>query len=365
MSRDSQNQRAELVAELGQALRQHDGLIASFFRALAARIGVTATDMQVIEGLAASGPMTAGQLADLAGLTTGAITGMINRLEEVGLVQRERDPEDGRRVIVRLEENSDQLQRIASLFQMREQAWEELTGQYDAEQLAVLVSFFNRVNEVAQQEILWLREPPASEEGVHSAPLGDLTSARLVIPSGGFALTLRASADLTTLYQAIFEGPTPDVKVKDGVVTIRYQKRLFGLAGSEGLANVTLNAAIPWHIAIRSGGSAITAQLAGLNLAGLEVKGGGSMIRLELPMPSGEVPVQISGGGSEITVLRPAGVAACVHLKGWGSAFTFDNQTFSNLGSDVRLQSAGYEAADHRYDIEVSSSGSMVTITAG
>jgi hypothetical protein len=89
------------------------------------------------------------------------------------------------------------------------------------------------------------------------------------------------------------------------------------------------------------------------------------MIHLELPVPSGEVPVQLSGGGSGITVLRPAGVAACVHLKGWGSAFIFDDQIFSNLGSDVRLQSPGYEAADHRYDIEVSSSGSMVTITTG
>ena len=110
-----------------------------------------------------------------------------------------------------------------------------------------------------------------------------------------------------TLYRAAFEGPMPDVKTKDGVVTIRYARRLWGLAGLLGLADITLNAAIPWHIAIQGGSSMITAELAGLNLAGLEVKGGGSMIRLELPIPLGQAPIQISGGGSQIEVLAPPG----------------------------------------------------------
>ncbi len=355
--------RQQLVEELGQALRQHDGLIASFFRALAARLGVTVTDMQVVEGLAASGPMTAGQLADLAGLTTGAITGMINRLEESGLVQRERDPEDGRRVIVRLVEHSDQLQRIAPLFQTREQAWGDLTGQYDDRQLAMLVDFFKRTNDVAQQEIHWLREAPQRGDEPTSAPLGDLTSARFVIPSGVPALTLRAGADLTSLYRAVFEGPMPEVKTKDGVVTLRYARRLWGLAGLKGLADVTLNAAISWSIAIHGGGSMITAQLAGLNLADFEVESGGSMIRLELPAPHGHVPIQISGAGSDIRVVRPAGVPARVRLKGYGSACTFDDQSAAVLGSDVRLQSPDYAADAPAYDIEVSSSGSMITIT--
>ena len=61
------------------------GLGASFFRAAAARIGMTVTDLQVMDLLESAGPMTAGQLADLTGLTTGAITGMLNRLEESGL----------------------------------------------------------------------------------------------------------------------------------------------------------------------------------------------------------------------------------------------------------------------------------------
>src|SRR5690242_18148278 len=98
MSSGSQETRAELLGELARELRQFNGLGASFFRAAAGRVGMTVTDMQVIDILDSAGPTTAGQLADLTGLTTGAITGMLNRLETSGLVRRERDPSDGRRV---------------------------------------------------------------------------------------------------------------------------------------------------------------------------------------------------------------------------------------------------------------------------
>ena len=116
---------------------------------------------------------------------------------------------------------------------------------------------------------------------------------------------------------------------------------------------------------IQGGASDVTAELGGLDLAGLEVKGGLSSIRLELPVPSGVVPIHISGGASEIIVRRPVGVAARAHLKGWVSTFVFDDQTFSDMGNNVWLQSSGFEPTAPYYDIEVSSSASMVTITSG
>jgi len=116
---------------------------------------------------------------------------------------------------------------------------------------------------------------------------------------------------------------------------------------------------------IQGGAWEITAELGGLNLAGLEVKGGLRMVRLELPAPSGVVPIRVSGGASEVTVRRPAGVAARVHLKGWASGFVFDDQTFSAVGNDVRLQSPGFDPATPYYDIEVASSASQFTITSG
>lgn len=363
MSSGPQETRAQLLGELAQELSQLNGLSASFFRAAAARIGVTVTDMQVIESLAGTGPMTAGQLAELTGLTTGAITGMLNRLEEAGLVRRERDPGDGRKVIVQIASDAPQLREIGPVLTLVQKAWEEEASQFDDEQIAFLVKFLKRGNAIAQQQIHWLRAASASEEDIHSAPLGDLTRGELIFPTGIAKLTLRTSASIASLYQARFEAHTPDVKTVGGTVTMRYPRRLLGLVGGAGSAEVTLNTAIPWNIAIHGGASMITAELSNLKLGGFEIKGGGSMIRLELPVALERVPIQISGGASVITILRPTGVAAQVHLKGWASVFIFDDQTFSNLGNDVRLQSPDYGPNTAGYDIEVSSSASMVTIT--
>jgi len=365
LSSGSQEKRAEGLGELARELRQFTGLGASFFRAAAARIGMTVTDMQVIDILDITGPTTAGQLADLTGLTTGAITGMLNRLEEAGIVRRERDPNDGRKVIVRLERGKDEMHEIGPIFASLEKAWDEIASHYDDEQIAFLLEFLKRSNALSRREIVRLREAPSGEEGIFSAPLGDLESGRLVVSSGISRLTLRTDDRMAKLYQARFEGPMPDVKAKDGMVTIRYPRRLWVLGGEQRVAEVTLSVAIPWRIVIQGGASEITAELGSLDLAALEVKGGLSMIRLQLPVPSSVVPIRISGGASMVIVRRPAGVAARVHLKGWASQFVFDSQTFSDVGNDVRLQSPGYEAPAPCYDIEVSSSASMVTITSG
>jgi hypothetical protein len=165
------------------------------------------------------------------------------------------------------------------------------------------------------------------------------------------------------LYRASFEGPVPDVKVEGGIVTLRYPRRLRLFDRSKQGADVALNAGIPWQIELRGGASEVVAELGGLDLSGLEVRGGASSFRVELPEPSGTVPVRIAGGASEILVRRPAHVAARVRLKGWASQLTFDDQTFGAVGSDVRLLSPGYEDAAGRYDVEVTGSASDVTLT--
>ena len=365
MSSGSQKKQAEVLGELAHELRQCSGLGASFFRAAAARIEMTDTDMQVLDLLESTGEASAGQLADLMGLTTGTFTGILNRLEKAGLVQRARDPNDGRRVIVRLARGKDEMHEVSSIFASRGHAWEEMAAHYDDEQRAFLLEFLQRSNALARQEIARLREASAGEEGMFSAPLADLESARLVFPSGAFRLNVRAGDIKGALYQARFEGPVPDVKAKDGVVTIRYPRRLWVPSREKRAAEVTLSVAIPWQIVIQGGAAEITAELGGLNLAGLEVKGGLSMVRLDLPAPSGVVPMRISGGASGVVVRRPAGVAARVHLQGWASEFVFDEQTFNAVGNNVRLQSSGFDPAAPYYDIEVASSVNQFTITSG
>lgn len=363
LSSDGQDQHTKVIGELVQEMRRLQGLSASFVRAAAARMGVTVTDMQVIESLTSTGSMTAGQLAELTGLTTGAITGMINRLEEAGLVRRERDPEDARRVIVQLAPDTDRVRGLGPTFDSIGRAWGDQIAQYDDEQITFLVDFLKRNNAVTRQEILWLREAPRSEEGPFSAPLGGLTSGQLIV-SAVTQLTLRADDAVTELYQARFEGPAPEVKVEDGVVSIRSPRRRWGVIGGQGtVAEVRLNSRIPWRIVIQGGASEIVAELGTLDLAGMEVKGGMSTVRLELGAPTSVVPILISGGASSIMVRRPAGAGIRARLKGWVSTFTFDDQTYSNLGSDVRLQSASCTLAEPHYDLDVSSSASTITIT--
>src|SRR5215472_15760887 len=102
---------------------------------------MTDTDVQVIDILESTGEASAGTLADLMGLTTGTFTGILNRLEKAGLVRRARDPNDGRRVIVRLTTGADGRHEIGPLFAPIGKAWEEMAAHDDDEQRAFLLQF--------------------------------------------------------------------------------------------------------------------------------------------------------------------------------------------------------------------------------
>src|SRR5258708_19215676 len=98
---------------------------------------MTDTDMQVLDLLESTGEASAGQLADLMGLTTGTFTGILNRLEKAGLVHRERDPNDGRRVIVRLARGKDEMHEVSSIFASRRPPCAQIAPHYDDEQTAL------------------------------------------------------------------------------------------------------------------------------------------------------------------------------------------------------------------------------------
>jgi len=84
-----------MLRELGEAA----GLLE---QVMADRLGVARTDLGVLSLLAVHGPQAAGELADATGLTTGAVTGCLDRLERVGFARRSADPLDRRRVMVTL-----------------------------------------------------------------------------------------------------------------------------------------------------------------------------------------------------------------------------------------------------------------------
>ena len=73
-----------------------------FDHAVADALGVNRTDMRCMDMLEREGPLPAGRLAEAAGLTSGAMTTALDRLERAGFVRRVRDREDRRRVLVEL-----------------------------------------------------------------------------------------------------------------------------------------------------------------------------------------------------------------------------------------------------------------------
>jgi len=101
--------------------------------------GVNRTDWRCLDILGTRGPMTAGQLADAVRLTTGAVTGVLDRLEAAGLVRRIRDTQDRRRVIVEI---TDEVNRVgAPVYGPLIADAAEVHAVFDADQLELITRF--------------------------------------------------------------------------------------------------------------------------------------------------------------------------------------------------------------------------------
>jgi DNA-binding MarR family transcriptional regulator len=149
------------VAALGDELRQLSTATILFHQAIADRLGMNVTDHKCADILLRGGPITAGELARRTGLTTGAITGVIDRLERAGFVRRAKDSGDRRRVII--EPLPQRIHReIGPLFDSMARAMAELCGRYSTEELAVIRDFAARSQKGAYEEIRKLREEGAS-----------------------------------------------------------------------------------------------------------------------------------------------------------------------------------------------------------
>ena len=95
-----QSQKRQVFDELISEIRQSQSATDRFDSAVADALGLNRTDMRCIDAIERTGALTAGQLADVTGLTSGAMTTALDRLERAGFVQRVRDSKDRRRVLV-------------------------------------------------------------------------------------------------------------------------------------------------------------------------------------------------------------------------------------------------------------------------
>ena len=113
-----------------------------FHQAVADHLGLNPTDHKCAGFLLTRGPMSAGELAEATCLTTGAVTGVIDRLEKAGFVKRADDPNDRRRVIVCAV--PQRISEIARLFEDLVAEMAELSSHYTNAELATILDFMSR-----------------------------------------------------------------------------------------------------------------------------------------------------------------------------------------------------------------------------
>jgi DNA-binding MarR family transcriptional regulator len=106
--------RKELEQEIQQQMIAMIAQVVLFNHAANASLGLGASDSQFLTLLRTRGPMTPGQLASATGLTSGTVTGVIDRLERAELVHRERVRGDRRKVLVA--PNPDAADRLAPVY---------------------------------------------------------------------------------------------------------------------------------------------------------------------------------------------------------------------------------------------------------
>jgi DNA-binding MarR family transcriptional regulator len=143
--------RTDLIAQLRSEIVGYFGAASDFDERVAKKFKLSRTDMRCLELLGRLGPMTAGQLSDESGLSTGAVTFLLDRLELAGMVKRRRDTDDRRRVWVELVPAAQK--RLQHAQQPIVEEMKQVTQRFKAEELAIVRDFMREAKEVFERQI--------------------------------------------------------------------------------------------------------------------------------------------------------------------------------------------------------------------
>ena len=163
--------RAALMEQLEHAVRRSSALGVLFGQTVASRVGISSSDLECLDFLNLEGRVTAGRLAEVTGLTTGAITGVVDRLEKAGLVRRERDESDRRKVfIATVPENVAQ---VGKYYQHMQRAVLKDWASYSDAELELLLRFMTqgcKTMLAANEELKAMMEQPKGKRAAATKP---------------------------------------------------------------------------------------------------------------------------------------------------------------------------------------------------
>jgi hypothetical protein len=137
--------------------RELSNAVIFFHEAVAARLGMSTAEWKCLGLLDQHGPSSASRLAELSGFTTGAITGIVDRLERGGYVRRQPHPSDRRSVIVQPLFVKGFKEMVVPIFQSLSRAMGEVSGRYNAGELSAIARFFADTTEVLRSETAKLK----------------------------------------------------------------------------------------------------------------------------------------------------------------------------------------------------------------
>ena len=147
-----QRDRTKLLRELVSEMQRSTDVSTFFLQFVAARTGIHVTDMKVLSLLSRLGPLNASRIADLSGLTTGAITFVLDRLEKLGYAHRVRSAKDRR--VVLMEVNPEALAgSFGNYFTRMAEITVKATAQLTDEQLELVVHFTQKLNTLAEEAL--------------------------------------------------------------------------------------------------------------------------------------------------------------------------------------------------------------------
>lgn len=148
MSRDKKQ---ELVDELLHLARAHEAANDAFDEVAREKLGINRTDLRCLNIIDNSGPMTAGRLAELSGLTTAAVTSVLDRLELAGYARRVRDQPDRRQVMV--EVTPLLAERATPIWGPLGEEARSTLSRMSAEELRALIDFYRLGIELNERHI--------------------------------------------------------------------------------------------------------------------------------------------------------------------------------------------------------------------
>jgi DNA-binding MarR family transcriptional regulator len=144
--------REEIIQVINDKFTEMSTETILFHQAVADAVGLHITDHQCMHFIHRYGAMPAGKLAELTGLTTGAVTGIIDRLEKAGYAKRTNDPKDRRRTLVESIRNKKLERKLEMIFIPLHEKMHKLLSSYSDSELAFLLEALTKSIELTREE---------------------------------------------------------------------------------------------------------------------------------------------------------------------------------------------------------------------